>query len=305
MRTERHLCVSLVAVLLLLVPAGGIAQTDLENALSQLTGPNGQAYMQPGADLFGANMHSGYFHSAKIPRLGFTFEFALVGMAAPITDDHKSCTLATPAGFVPATFENATIFGDKGTTVQNSSIPALSYKGPDGVFNTSMFPLAVPQITVGSVIGTQLTVRYIPIPKVGNGSAIPEGNTWAVGVRHSISQWLAFLPLDVAASYFYNSMEAGDLLDFKGTQVGLEASKNFSVLVVYGGIAYETAKMKVSYTYTDPVTSANTPLTLDLEGANTVRATVGLGVELGIFKIFANANFGSVIQYSGGIALGN
>jgi hypothetical protein len=304
MRTGRHVLLSLV-VILLLVPAAGFAQTDLEDALKQLTGPNGQAYMQPGADLFAANMHSGYFHSAHIPRMGFTFEFAIVGMTAPITDEHKTCTMSTPAGFTPATFETATIFGGKGTTVTNSSIPSLSYKGPDGIFNTSMFPLAVPQVTIGSVIGTQVSVRYIPIPKIGNDGTIPEGKAWALGVRHSISQWLNVLPLDVAASYFYNSMDAGDLLEFSGSQFGLEASKNFSVLVVYGGLAYENATMKVSYTYEDPFTSAKTPVTIELDGANTVRATLGLGVELGILKIFANANFGSVVQYAGGIAFGN
>jgi Family of unknown function (DUF6588) len=303
MRTERQLFVSLVAVLLLLVPAGVSAQTDLENALNQLTGPNGKVYMQPGADLFGANMQSGYFHSAAIPRVGFTFEFAIIGMTAPVTDDQKTCTMSTPTGFVPATFQNATLFGGKGTTVQNSTIPALSYKGPDGVFNVSMFPFGMPQVTVGSVIGTQVTVRYLPIPKAGN--SIPEGKTWAVGIRHSISQWLGVLPLDVCASYFYNTMEAGDLLDFKGSQFGLEASKNFSVLVVYGGLAYENSKLKVGYTYEDPVSGAKTPITLDLDGANAFRATVGAGVELGVLKIFANANFGSVINYSGGIALGN
>jgi Family of unknown function (DUF6588) len=304
MRTGRHRFLSLFVILLLL-PAAGFAQTDLEDALKQLSGPNTQAYMQPGADLFAANMHSGYFHSARIARMGFTFEFALIAMTAPITDEHKTCTMSTPAGFVPATFETATIFGGKGTTIQNSSIPGLSYKGPDGIFNTSMFPLAAPQVTIGSVIGTQVSVRYIPIPKVGNQEAIPEGKTWAVGVRHSISQWFGILPLDVAASYFYNSMDAGDLLKFTGSQFGLEASKNFSVLVVYGGLAYENATMKVSYTYEDPYTLAKTPVTVELDGANTVRATLGLGVELGILKIFANANFGSVIQYSGGIALGN
>jgi hypothetical protein len=292
-----------VLMLCLLVPAAGFSQSALEDALRQLSGPNGKAYMQPGADLFGANMQSGYFHSAAIPRIGFTFEFALVAMGAPITDEHKTCTLSTPAGFTPPTFQSATIFGGKGTVIQDSNYPLFSYGGPDGVFNTDWFPLAAPQVTIGSVLGTQVSVRYIPIPKAGDN--IPEGKTWAVGVRHSVSQWLAFLPLDVTASYFYNTMEAGDLLEFTGTQFGLQASKNFSVLVVYGGIAYETAKMKLSYTYQDPYTAVSAPVTIDLEGANTMRATLGLGVELGILKIFADANFGSVIQYSGGIALGN
>lgn len=292
-----------VLLLIAIVPRTGVAQTDLENALSQLTSENGKGYLQPAADLFGANMHSGYFHSAAIPRMGFTIEFAIIGMGAPVGDDQKSFTMKAPTGFNPATFKNATVFGGEGTTVTDATIPSLSYRGPDGVFNVSLFPLAVPQLTVGSVLGTQLTLRYIPIPKAGD--AIPEGKTYAVGVRHSISQWLAMLPLDVSASFFYNSMKAGDLLDFKGTQFGVEASKNFSVLVVYGGIAMENSTLKSSYTYTDPVSSTDYPVSIELDGENVFRATVGVGLNLGVFKIFADGNFGSVVQFSGGIAFGN
>jgi hypothetical protein len=148
-------------------------------------------------------------------------------------------------------------------------------------------------------------VRYIPIPKVGNGSTIPEGNTYAIGVRHSISQWFGMLPLDVSASFFYNSMKAGDLLDYKGTLFGVEASKNFSLLVVYGGISMENSTLKSSYTYTDPLSSTDYPVTIELDGVNAFRATVGLGLNLGVFRIFADGNFGSVVQFSGGIAFGN
>jgi hypothetical protein len=296
-------------ILCLLVPAASSSQTALEDALRQLTGPNGQAYMQPGADAFGAAMHAGYYHSVAIPKMGFTFEFAIIAMGVPIADDMKTTTMTTPAGFDPPTFSNATIFGGTGTTVPHATIPGLSYRGPDGALNVDefplgMFPFGVPQITIGSVFGTQFTVRYIPIPKIGNQEIIPEGKLLSLGVRHDVGQWFGILPLDLSVSYFYGTFKTGDLIDFKGHQIGAQAGKRFSVLGVYGGVAWEQSTMKISYTY-EPTTGAPTPVTLELEGENAFRVTAGVALHLGIFKIFADANFGSMIHYSGGIALGN
>jgi hypothetical protein len=296
-------------ILCLLVPAVGRSQTALEDALRQLTGPNGQAYMQPGADAFGAAMQAGYFHSVAIPVTGFTFEFAIVAMGVPIADDMKSATMTTPAGFDPPTFSNATLFGGTGTTVQHATIPGLSYRGPDGALNVDelplgMFPFGVPQITIGSLFGTQATVRYIPIPKIGNQEIIPEGKLLSLGVRHNLSQWFGVLPLDLSVSYFYSTFKTGDLIDFKGNQIGVQAGKKFSVVGVYGGVAWEQSTMKVAYTY-EPTTGPPSPVSLELEGENAFRVTAGVALHLGIFTIFADANLGSMTNFSGGIALGN
>ena len=43
---------------------------------------------------------------------------------------------------------------------------------------------------------------------------------------------------------------------------------------------------------------------ITLTGANNFRFTVGVGLSLGILKIFADANFGSVTNYSAGIGFG-
>jgi len=290
-----------------LAGGGVFAQTPIEDALKTLTGDNGKGYMQPLADLHGANFNAGWFHSASISRLGFHIEFDLIAMGGMVGDDQKSYTASTPTGFQPATFNTATVFGGKGTTVQSTNAPGTSYRAPDGVFNTSLFPLVAPQLTIGNVFGTQAAVRFVLIPRLG-GESMPEGRLWGIGIHHSISQWIPALPLDVSALFTYGvttvdwSEGGGRLFDCTGTSYGLQASKTFSLLTVYGGIAAETSTMKIKYQYTESGTP--TTITLDLEGANKFRATAGLCLSLGVFKIFADANFGTVTHFTGGIGFG-
>jgi len=263
--------------------------------------------MQPLADLFSANMNAGLYHSAAISRFGFHIEFDLIVMGSLVGDDRQSYTATTPPRFNPPVFTTATVFGGQGSTVQNTNAPGISYRGPDGVFNTSMFPLFIPQLTVGNVLGTQAMVRFLTLPKFGSGS-IPEGTLWSVGARHSISQWIPSLPLDVAASFSYGNLSVdwseggGQLIDYSGYTFGVQASKKFSALIVYGGLALDNSTMGISYQSTDP----NLPgaISFDLKGANKFRATAGLCLSLGVFKLFADVNLGAVTHFSGGIGFG-
>jgi hypothetical protein len=43
---------------------------------------------------------------------------------------------------------------------------------------------------------------------------------------------------------------------------------------------------------------------VSIDGANSFRFTLGAGLSLGVFHLFADANFGSVTQFSGGIGFG-
>lgn len=290
----------LLGVALLLSSGTALSQTDLENALKQYNGDAVKGYIQPVADLFGANMNSGYWHSAKMEKWGFHLNVDIVGMAAMVGDDQKSYDAPAPAGFSPSTFKTATVFGDKGTEIRNSL--GLSYKGSDGVFNTKVFPLAAPQLSIGYVYGTEAIVRYVALPKVGD-EKVPQVSMWGIGARHSISQYLPSVPVDLAAGIFYDSFTAGDLINFKGLTFSAQASKSWSILTLYGGLAYESSKLNLSYTSTDPTVPASVDISLD--GANKFRFTGGLCLSLGFMKLFADANFGSVTCYSGGIGFGN
>ena len=119
------------------------AQSDLENTLKQYSANDVKGYIQPIADLFGANMQAGWFHSARIPAEGFNLTFSLVGMAAVVGDDQKVYNANSPYG---GTFKTATVFGEKGGSAVAPPGSGLSpYYGSDGVIKASLFPLASPQ----------------------------------------------------------------------------------------------------------------------------------------------------------------
>lgn len=292
----------LFGAVLLLSSATARSQGSLENALKQFSGPAAEGYMQPVADLFGANMNSGFYHSAQMSRWGFHLSFDIVGMVSMVGDDQKTFDAPAPAGFTPTTFKTATIFGGKGTEISDATLPALKYKGSDGVFNTGNFPLAVPQLSIGYIYGTEFIARYVFIPKIGE-EIIPSSTLWGIGARHSVSQYLPSVPVDLAVGVFYQSYSAGDLIGFKGLTYGVQASKTFSVLTLYGGLHAESSSLNLKYISTDP--SVPGAVDISLDGANKFRFTGGLALTLGFFKIFADANFGSVTCFSGGVGFGN
>jgi hypothetical protein len=277
------------------------AQSTLEDALRQYSGDAVKGYIQPIADLFGANMNAGLYSTANIPVAGLTFGFEIVVMGASVGDDQKSYTAKAPSGFNPGTFKTATIFGGKGTEVTDQNT-GFKYKGSDGLINASLFPLAVPQLTIGSLYGTVVTIRYIPVPEIGDGK-FPKTTLFGIGARHSVSQYFEVLPLDVSAGFFYSSMTIGDLLDFKGLSIGAQGSKSFAILTIYGGLAWEKSTLTLSYKTTDPNATAPN-VNVDLDGANNFRFTIGAGLSLAVLKLRIDANFGSVTNFSAGLGFG-
>ncbi len=288
--------IMLVALVLLGVSTVS-AQSDMEKVVKQFTDQSVIGYIQPIADMFGANMNSGYFHTAAIEQSGFHLSFDMIGMATMLSDGQKGYTATAPPGFNPATFQTATMFGGKGAVVTDAAT-GLSYRGSDGVFNTQVFPLAVPQLTLGNLYGTQVLIRYIPIPKMDN---FPNVTLWGIGARHSISQYLPDVPVDLAAGIFYSSFTVGDFINYKGLAINGEASMSWSILTVYSGLQWEKSSMDLSYVSQDV---SHTSVSVTMDGANTFRFILGVGLGLGPLKIFGDANFGSMTTFSAGFGFG-
>lgn len=278
------------------------AESDLEKVLRQQNAQTVEGYIQPVADLFGANMHAGFNHSASIPSSGFHFRFDIIGMAALIKSDQEVYRAPAPAGFGVADFETATVFGGTGSTITSTVVPALQYKGSDGVVKTSILPFATPQVTIGHIYGTEAVIRYVPIPEISS-AGLPKITLFGIGVRHSISQYIQNSPLDLAFGVLYNSFTVGDLITVKGYALALQGSKEFSILILYGGMQYEKSTLTLSFNTTNP-TATSPKIEIDLEGSNIFRATIGAGLNFGVVKLFADANFGAVVGFSGGIGFG-
>jgi len=279
----------------------GLRAQGLEKSIEQFgTGDAVKGYIQPIADFFGANMNSGWYHSAEIAQGGIHIEVDLVGMGSSVGDASKTFDEKLPAGFSAATFKAPTVFGSSSGAVYTDPNTNLSYGGSGGVINTSIFPFAVPQLTVGSIMGTEAVLRYIATPDFSSGK-FPKTSLFGLGVRHSVSQYLPMVPLDLAGGILYNTFSVGSLITFKSVAIGVQGSKSFAIATVYGGLQWEHSTLTLSYT---PTEAGIPPISVDMTGANTVRATLGGALSLAFFKIFADVNVGSVTVYSGGVGFG-
>jgi hypothetical protein len=292
-KLPRPAFITCAAIALLVVAQNARAQSDVEKALQQYSAEEVKGYVQPIGDLFGANLNAGFFRGASIAGAAFHIRLDIVGMASMVGDKQKTYTLHSPSGVA---FETATIFGGKGGTVNDPVIGP--YSGSDGVFNTTFFPTVAPQLTIGDFYGTRAAVRFIATPEIGG---LPKATLWGIGAQHSVSQYLPSVPVDVAAHVFYSKFTFGDLIDVSALSIGVDASKSFSILTLYGGLAWEQSTMKVGYTSTG-VNPAS--VSVELDGANSFRFLLGLDLGLGFFHLFGDANFGSVTNFSAGIGFG-
>lgn len=274
---------------------GSVHAQDIEENVSEYDTKNGRLYLQPLADTFGANLNSGFFRSAKIEKLGFHIQLGIVAMGAFVTDDQKTFIAVPEDDFnPPPNTELPTVFGsEEGVYVEElgESVP--------GAWDTKIFPLAVPQLTVGSLLGTEVVLRWIDF-KIDD--SIGNIKLSGFGVRHSVSQYIPLCPVDLAVGYFRQSFEVGDIVEAHATYMGLQCSHSFSILCLYGGIGYESAKLDISYTHEQEGESYD--VNFELDAKNSTRFTVGLAFDLPILKIHADYSIASQKVFALGIGLG-
>nr|WP_321409766.1 DUF6588 family protein [uncultured Carboxylicivirga sp.] len=292
---------------LLMIAFIGQAQS-LEDYLSKYTKENGKMYLQPFADAFSADFNSGLFHNARIHKMGFQLYVGIVGQVAMIPSSAKTFQAYTESALYPpeGPYTVPTVFGSTDGRIVDvaASGNLLQYSFPGG-FDIDYVPLAMPQITIGSVYGTDFTARYISLDIEDAGKV----NVFGWGLRHNIDQYLPFMPLDLALGYYHQSFKVGEYMDAKANVVNLQASYSIPVITVYGGLGYENSKVNVQYTYegqdnTDANISAGDKVEFDMKGANTVRLTLGLTFNLGPVKLHGDYNLAKQNTFAVGLGIG-
>ena len=269
---------------------------DIEDFVSKYTGVNGEGYMQPLADAFGANLNSGLYQTARIPEKGFHIRGGLVVMVAPISDDNKVFTATTEFPFTPEqTAEAPTLFGDV-NPVTVTGEGGTVYTFPGG-FAFNKLPFLVPQFTIGSIRGTEATFRYFQITL---GDNVGDVKLFGFGARHSISQYLKDPPVDLAAGFFFQSFDVGDIISANTSYFGLQFSHTRNILTLYGGPGVETSSLDIAYQFDD-----DTRIEFNMDSNNSFRFTTGVAVDLRIIRFFIDYNFASQSAISLGLGLGS
>jgi hypothetical protein len=294
---------SLLGLTFLLILSTRVSPAEtIQERLQKFGKSYAQGYLQPFGNAFTASQNSGWFQTANVSN-GLDLFIGVKAMLLPIPSDSRSFSFASPANNQVQSIP--TLFGDE-TEVPISGMPAgLTPSNYLKGLNLSWAPMAVPHVSIGNMFGTRLMFRYLPPVKLQDYGDV---SLFGVGVQHSISQYFPGVPVDLAAHVAYQKFNVGDIISVKAFNFGAEVSKTLFILTIYGGVEYETATMSISYTgqYDDPVTHAHlvVPIGFDFAGANTFRATAGLGISLGFIKINAEYSAASQPVAVAGIGIG-
>ena len=90
--------------------------------------------------------------------------------------------------------------------------------------DVAALPLAAPQAMIGTVFGTLAKFRYLPSIEVND--EIGKVEYFGFGIQHNPKVWLKYpLPIDIAISYFTQTLKVGTVLEAKTSSYGINASK--------------------------------------------------------------------------------
>ncbi len=285
---------------------GANAQT-VEDILSKYTEENGRLYLQPFADAFSADFNSGLFHNAKVKKKGFQIYIGVVAQVATISNSAKYFNAYTDSDLFPpqGSYKVPTIFGptDEVSVPIEGTSDMYHYVFPGGL-DVDYLPLAMPQITVGSLFGTDFTARYITLDVDDYGKL----DVFGWGVRHSIDQYFSALPVDLSVGYYNQSFKVGEYMDAKTNVINLQTSITMPVLTFYGGLGYESSNVDVQYIYEGAditgFAEEGDEIRFEMEGANTIRATIGVCFNLGPIKIHGDYNVAKQNTFAVGLGIG-
>jgi hypothetical protein len=178
---------------------------------------------------------------------------------------------------------------------QNISLDVNGYLN-----NLAILPVAAPQLTVGTLVGTSLTLRYLPSIKLN--SNLDNINYYGAAIQHNPAVWLDVpIPVDLSLGLSAQTLKVGSVLKATAESISLNAGKTFGFgflsLSPYASVDLEKSTVKVNYNATyNTITGYETEnISFDANGANNVRLTLGTNLKLGIVNI--NVDY-SISQYN-------
>jgi hypothetical protein len=293
-----------VAVMLyVFLPASARSQ-DLGGLIEQLgVKEMARDYLRPGVDAVGYSINSGLSHSANVDS-GFHIWIGAKLILTYIPESDRTFTAKLPAelidrGYSPAQFQTATVVGGDGTTITSTdpNYPAIAFPRGTGL---NAFFTAMPQVTFGPIIGTEVILRGLPPSRFDD--KLGEFSFYGVGLKHELTHYLD-VPFDLAILAAMQKFEIGDIVDGSSFAGMAQASVAFGGLTVFGGVGYETYAIDVSYTSEPTAAIPSQTITLDFQRRNLRFAFGGALSLLGLLDLTAEYSFGVQDNLTVGVGL--
>jgi hypothetical protein len=131
-------------------------------------------------------------------------------------------------------------------------IPGVNIDSKVSGINMPVTPLGTFQLSLGTLAGTKLSLRFTP--PINLGSEIGSVTNYGIGIQHNAMVWFTSKPvIDVSLAFFMQKLSVGDRFKSTSLQYGIFASKTFgksSVSITpFMGISLEENRSSVRYTY--------------------------------------------------------
>ncbi len=312
--------------------------SDIQESLEKFGVENGQAYIKPFVTAYGTNINTGLYNTAKVLN-PFRFGLFINTMLAFVPDKDKAFLPSRPDMYMDdplnpgeiiylyeePTEETATVFGEDGGDIVHNSllddpellatlglsqddVNALDISLPDGT-NLPAVLLMVPQFHLGLPAGNELMIRGFPKYKISKD--IGKIGFWGIGLKHSISQYIPLVPIDLAVQGVYQSLFLGDILVLNNFALNAEISKKLLMWTLYAGLGYEQTKLKAEYeteiqVYNEISNSFDSELIdidFEIEGDNNFRTTFGIRYSLFLLKFYADYTLSDYSAFNAGFGV--
>jgi len=320
-----------LAGLLMVSSLSVYAQDDLSKQLTKVAGANAVNYLSPLLSAWGADLNSGFYHSADLHEI-LGFDVGLKAGAVLVTDQDKVFDFTLPDQ-ISYTYQGVlfkltagvdydkvisgtpTALGDpagKAVKVKSTSafVPLRGqtiFTTPQG-FDMKYAPLLMPQAAIGLPFGLEVVGRFVPNITLPND--VGKANFIGFGIRHSIDQYIPLMPIDVAVHFMTQKLTISDMNDNKilgasGTAYGIEVSKSLVLFTIYGGYQIEKSSWTLEpYSYFDPSTSKSIDIPgFSVDGKNTSRFHAGVRLLLLIVNVHADYSFAQQPVLTAGVGI--
>lgn len=161
------------------------------------------------------------------------------------------------------------------------------------------------QFSVGTIYGTQFTLRFLPAgkPKKESGRFSYGG----LGIQHNPKVWSdKKWPVDVAIGLFTQKMKQGNFFEAGASAFGVTVGKQFGWRFLnispYAGLMAESSYMKFKYEYENSAGETE-KVTINLKGKNRSRLTLGSSFRAAIVNFNIDYSFGKYDVVSTGLTL--
>ncbi len=253
---KRNYLTGAILAAVLLLCAVPLRSQSLGNLVEQLGIKElARDYLRPAVDGVGYSVNSALSHSAKVDS-GFTLRIGGSFINTQIPDDQRVFEAKLPASLTqlgyPGTITTATIAGGKGSVLRSTDPNVKEEISlPDGADFSSVF-FVMPQVSVGSVLGTEFIFRGLP--PVTYTTEIGKVSFFGIGLKHNPT-YLTDFPFDLAFIAAWHQFQLGDMVEGSSLAGMAQLSLQAEAVTLFGGIGYEAYQIDVAYDYasTDPV----------------------------------------------------